>query len=510
MKELLKKRLLLVQKTSSQKNKVEKNKLGQFATPASIANEIVAYALNQIKSKDIRYLEPGFGTGSFYNSILTYVNKHKKHTLSFAKGFEVDPLFYTEAQKLYNTTPLELELEDFTTASPQPHNLILCNPPYVRHQHLNSDKKVALAKEVNKRYNLKLSGYTGLYNYFMILGESWLSSDGISAWLVPSEFLDVKYGVQVKKFLLNQVTLTRIHLYASEELQFDDALVSSAIIFYKKGAPSQVSTLEISYGGSLLNPTFTEVLTISTLDEEKKWTRLIKEKVFKKTNNTEKIKDAPKITIKDLFDIKRGVATGNNSFFILSEERVNELNLSTDMFLPVLPSSRHLKTDMVESDKYGTPVNINKLFLLNCRESEVVIKEKYPSIWTYIASGIGTVDQTYLCKNRKVWYYQETRLPAPILCTYMGRNEKRPFRFILNKSNAIATNSYLMLYPNAALNKILKNRPELITDIWDILSKITSEDLISEGRTYGGGLEKLEPSELGKVSIPDLADLLIQ
>jgi hypothetical protein len=41
-----------------------------------------------------------------------------------------------------------------------------------------------------------------------------------------------------------------------------------------------------------------------------------------------------------------------------------------------------------------------------------------------------------------------------------------------------------------------------------ILSAITTADMTAEGRTYGGGLEKNEPSELGNVPVKQLAELL--
>lgn len=511
MNKLQERRISVLEKHSGTKDKAEKNRLGQFATPASVANDIVKYCLNQTRISEIRFLEPGFGSGSFFNSLLDSVHAEAKQKITEACGFETDEWFYNEALKLYKGTSLKLDQKDFTTASPKEFDLILCNPPYVRHHHIDSRRKTQLAQEVNKRYNLKVSGYTGLYNYFMILGEQWLSDQGLAAWLVPSEFMDVNYGVEIKKFLKKNVKLIRIHLYASEDVQFQDALVSSAIVFYRKGTPKKDNKIEISYGGSLLKPSFNTKVCIEDLDETKKWTRLFKKIANGGSAISQQKQAGTKLLLKDFFDIKRGLATGNNKFFILSEETVLKSQLPLEILCPILPSPRYLKQNVIESDSNGFPVNIERLYLLNCKESEDQLKERYPTVWTYLQTGIGSVDQSYLCQSRKQWYYQEIREAAPIMCTYMGRGKSiksNPFRFILNKTKAIATNSYLMLYPKKAWFHPNADNSDIIEKVWELLSRINPDDIIGQGRTYGGGLEKIEPSELGNVPIPAVAAFL--
>ena len=44
--------------------------------------------------------------------------------------------------------------------------------------------------------------------------------------------------------------------------------------------------------------------------------------------------------------------------------------------------------------------------------------------------------------------------------------------------------------------------------VWQILNQITLDQLLGEGRVYGGGLYKLEPKELANVPVSALADLV--
>jgi hypothetical protein len=218
----------------------------------------------------------------------------------------------------------------------------------------------------------------------------------------------------------------------------------------------------------------------------------------------------PRPVLKDFFDVKRGLATGENKFFVLTTQQVMEHHLPMDVLTPVLPSPRYVNTDIIRSDEQGHPTNVEPLFLLNCRQKPEELATQHPEVWIYLQRGIGTVSEKYLCKNRKLWYLQEARDPAPILCTYMGRGgaDGTPFRFILNESKAVATNSFLMLYPKPIWRRQMQQHPELMTQVWEVLSAITTEDLVNEGRTYGGGLEKIEPSELGNVPVGRLAELL--
>ena len=501
-------RLRLQSQLDAAKTQAERNKSGQFATPPTLAHAILETTKTYFPdTTSIRFLDPAFGTGAFFEALK---NVFAHDAINFAKGIEIDSHYGEPAKRLWQKTNLELALADFTqlqapNKNENKSNLIVCNPPYVRHHHLSSQQKQALREKVKETTSINLSGLAGLYCYFLLLSHAWMAENGIGCWLIPGEFFDVNYGQAVKQYLLNKVTLLRIHRFDPLDMQFDDALVSSVVVWFRNTNPNPEGTVEFTIGGKLDQPHKTRFFLHKHLDSRTKWSNL-----FRKSGSLHQPETilTEQIKISDLFDIKRGIATGANKFFILSPEQIQRHQLSSDYFTPILPSPRYLESGELLADKNGNPLLQKALFLLNCQLAEEEIHKKHPSLWRYLEEGKKqAIHERYLCRHRSPWYSQEFRLPAPILCTYMGRN-KKPFKFIRNHSTAIAPNVYLMLYPKKSLQARIQTNPVLLTKIWQGLKNLQAIDLIREGRVYGGGLFKIEPKELGNTSLTKLAYLL--
>ena len=474
----------------------ERNRMGQFATPTGLARAVLRVGLSHLPpGEPLRFLDPALGTGSFYSALLA---ERGDRPIVSATGIELDPVVVDHARRLWANTPLDVRAGDFTSLAPRAEdraNLLIANPPYVRHHHLSQAAKGALTRSLRHATGLKVSGLAGLYCYFLMLSRAWMTDDGIAIWLIPSEFMDVNYGDMVKRFLLEQVTLLRIHRADPNDVQFDDALVSSAVVVLQNRPPPAEHLVRFSFGGTLERPALERAVALGALTEQPKWTRYPREA------------DAPTIDegtpLGELFQIKRGIATGGNDFFVLDDARVAALGLSVEHLTPILPPPRRLPVDQVNARSDGSPELPNRAWLVRCALPEAEVAARHPALWRYLQSGVPEVSSGYLCSRRSPWYAQETRAPAPLLCTYMGReNRGRPFRFILNQSLAIAANVYLLLYPKPALAVALKDDPRLLERIWRFLNSLDPKTLVREGRVYGGGLFKLEPTELAAVRVP--------
>ena len=503
--ELEARRVTIQEALDAEKNAAQRNRMGQFATPTALAVNILHYAKRQFgKTEKIRFIDPAIGTGSFYSALLDVFPKNR---IEASAGYEIDSHYGRPAAELWGDTGLDVRLEDFTYAEPGANsgrfNLLICNPPYVRHHHLRKNQKQRLKLHAKDACGETINGLAGLYCYFLGLSHAWMTKGGLAGWLVPSEFMDVNYGASVKRYLLDKVTLLHIHRFDPNDVQFDDALVSSAVVWFRNDSPPPDHEVRFTYGGSLLRPRLGRLVPAEKLRHDRKWTRY-------------PMKESPEAgtgaILGDFFKIKRGLATGNNRYFILSDDEAKRRDLPMEALNPILPSPRYLPDDEVDADKLGNPVLDRRLFLLDCRWTEDEVRKRYPKLWEYLEEGKAQgVANRYICRHRRLWYAQERRPPAPFVCTYLGRSDKkngRPFRFILNNSKATAANVYLMLYPKAPIKQALQDSPKLKRQVWKFLNEIRPNAMLEEGRVYGGGLHKLEPKELGNVPAGAIAELL--
>lgn len=349
-----------------------------------------------------------------------------------------------------------------------------------------------------QRTGLQPSGLSGLYVYFLLLADALLADGAVATWLLPAEFLYVNYGQVLRDYLTTRVTLLSVHHFDPDEVQFNDALVSSCIVTYRKSRPTGDAQCDMSFGGQADLPRKTTRLPIAHLHALGKWT----------PSHYHVSSEREGIILKDLVTVRRGIATGDNDYFILSEETVSHYGIPRKFLKPILPGPRWVRDAVIAATPDGLPRLEGFRYLLDCPLRPQDVEREYPGLWAYLEEGVARgVPEHHLCSHREVWYFQERRPPAPFLASYMGRaRDERacPIRFFVNFSSAIVTNVFLNLYPTPEFEAILGGDRERMLDFVGALNAIPAEAIFHAGRAYGGGLHKVEPKELLAVQLRTL------
>ena len=497
-----------------------------FVTPPEYARDMACCALAAFgdSSKRILFGDSAIGTGALFIAIkrvVDTVNNQEKRDYSFesAIGVDIDYSMAKEAFLRCNKRKLKVIYGDALSPSidlGEKRNMMIVNPPYNRHEDIPKEYRVKIQQLAERQTGIHVSANSGLYVYHLLIMDKWLDDKGVAVWLLPSIVLQARYGYAVRKYLTENVTLTSLHIYNEEKLQFNETLISTMIVAFKKEPPTESCDISVTFGDSISNPTISKKITLKELkDGIDNWRNTINNSQI---NSEQTELSKLDIRFSSLFDVKRGIATGANSFFVMPREFARENGIPEIALKPVLPKARYLKTQIVEAKEDGYPDVEPQLVLIDCNLDEDEIKKQYPDFYNYLQKAKGQdkngkpIVDRHLVKARKPWYKQEQREAPMFLLTYMGRKKEElpTLYFILNKSNAVGLNTYLFLYPKPWLKALLEKEDYLCEKLLSALNSSSKKVIEQQTRVYSGGLQKLEPNELKNLPISHLPEAIIE
>ena len=455
--------------------------LGQFYTPFWAGEVMAGWVFEQ---KIDLLLDPGVGSGA----LSIAASKHRRRGDARMLGLDVDPLAVTMAKAnrdLREIPDWELRRADFLldVLEEQPDG-VTCNPPYSRHHAIPVEVKARVHDGFEQRLGLKLSRLAGLHVLFLVRALEASAPGARLAFITPSDWLDVGYGRQVKEHLLDQAHIAALVFIEPEHLFFDGVLTTAVITLIEKGAP-RGKTRVLRLGKELPRPAQVVAavagrgkLPVETvkLKAEAKWAR-------------PKARQSSGVRIGDVARIRRGIATGANSFFVISEAERRKVGIDRKLLRPCLTSPKMIEgQELTMEDLDALPDDVPR-WLVGSDDQRV--EEEQTPLGRYLRRGRRAgIHRGYLTSRRRPWYSQEPRDECPILFSYFNRD--RP-RFIRNRAGAVALNNWLIIEPREGQDA---------DELWQLLSgPNTYKRLLEQRRIYGSGLWKLEPSELENVRL---------
>jgi adenine-specific DNA-methyltransferase len=195
-------------------------------------------------------------------------------------------------------------------------------------------------------------------------------------------------------------------------------------------------------------------------------------------------------TLAAVADVRIGVVTGANRFFVRTRDEVRLLGIEDDHSAPIVSRGGWLRaarwTAADQDQKRGSRSRL--LLIAPGQSMSKALKEEIA-----IAEVEG-LDQRGHCRKRETWYSLRDERIADLFLPYMGAAAPR---LVINVAGAHCTNAVHRVYVRAGQASLAS----VAAASWTSLYRLSAELV---GRSYAGGVLKLEPGEAGLLRLPDL------
>ncbi len=466
---------------------------GAYYTPIDIAKYICDWISHV---RPIKILEPSCGDGIFIQALHDVGLKNIQIQVAEIDRNEADKA--VELSKGLDI-PLDIHLGDFLDwATPviihkhEQFDAVIGNPPFIRYQFLEKSFQDNI-EFLFKSLDLKFSKHTNAWVPFVLAGVSLLKPGGRLGMVIPSELINVMHSQPLRQFL--GVECSKILIIDPKDIWFEDTLQGAIILLAEKKLTNNCESLGVAIkqveGWDFLNidpqTEFEKAKPINGKTVSGKWTKaILNEKEIHVLEKTLKNKMVHRFS--DIAKVDVGIVTGANDFFLVKDSVVEEFDLRPYSH-PMFGRSEHCKGVIYDQNQFnynktsGHPTN----FIYLSDEYEVLPDK----VKKYVLLGeLQDLHTRYKCRIRKPWY----KVPS-VYSTNIGmlkRAHDVP-RLIFNELGAYTTDTAYRVESKGVA-------PELL--VYCFMNPLTALMAELEGRSYGGGVLELVPSEIEKLYLP--------
>lgn len=470
---------------SSAVSSANRRRLGTFFTPqAEVEQMLTAWDTLGVRPKTV--VDVGAGVGIFTLAATRRWPDAQVHAV------DVNPVTLgllglraaTEAVLVDSSSGdpgVRLRLEDYVSFAeselnklPEPR-LVLGNPPYTRKQLLPQADREALVRAADGMCGSRAS-LSALITAVTIrqLGPR----DGLCL-LLPAQWLESDYAAELRRWLW-ATTSRAVHLHLFDQDLFADAQVDAVSLLVGPVTDQAQHTLRLSWGDDAAPREIPRTGPCPT-----RWRSLFAAKTPARISTS-----GPQLA--DFATVKRGVATGANHFFVLTEEARTEHALPWSVLQPLVRRLRDHRGEEVTVASLAALPERDRRWLLVARARHLSGK----ALQAYLAHGLEQrLNERVLCGDRRAWFnLSNEAIPPDVI---VGPSTKSTFRFVVNTAAALITNNLYGLVWKSWVP--VEQRGEILS--W-LRSPPGQESIAAAARTQGGGLLKIEPRALKALRLP--------
>lgn len=448
---------------------------GQYFTMPSVAQFMCDWACKNASSM----LDPAVGNSIFLTSTK---NTNPQCALT---GYEIDKAIL---EYFGNPADARLHNSDYLLSDwDSKYDAIVCNPPYNRFQAVFNRSEII--NVIYSHTGIKYSSYTNLYILFLLKSIYQMSEKGRLAYIIPTEFLNSRYGTPIKRKLIEEGLLKAIINFKNDNEMFFNATTTCCILLLDRSDKDSVLFYTLNSVDELNNLQPGEVgencqkVSYSHINYEEKWRVYLNQEETTNYKNLRYVSDFCKVT--------RGIATGANDYFCMSRSKAESLGISADSLTKCICRSADVKSAIFTFDDFQVLAKNDKpVYLLD------IHNENDNGINSYLEYGKSKgIDKKALPSARNPWYKMEQRPIAPIFVSTACRNG---LKFVRNLAEVRSLTTFHSVYVNAESEKY-------IDVIFCYFLTPIAQSIIRENRKeLGNGLDKFQPNDLMTAKMLDI------
>jgi len=475
--------------------------MGAFYSPKSLVDPIVDWA---VTGPGQSVLDPSCGDGAFLESAsrrLLALGDPPHRLASRLRGVDLDwKAAQSTARRLRE--PLRrrrpevlsacfFDLEPPGGASQNAAvDAVIGNPPYIRYQEFNgSARDQALRRSQDA--GVTLTRLTSSWAPFVVHAVRFVKPGGRLGLILPAELIHAAYAAPLRRFL--RESFATVHLVSFRRAVFPE-VEEEVVVLLAEGRgerrSGRLGIVEVEDG--------TELAGIREV--------LLREEVFEAGVEPEKwvagsLRD-PSVAILDrlksrglfchLGDVGKaniGFVSGANDFFVVTPGEASTWRLPESSLRPALIRARQIPGLILTRRDLSNLIAHDERCLLWSPGQQLGREER-----AYLRHGetLGIAFR-YKCRTRSPWHAVPGVIAPEAFLTYMS--DVIP-RLCLNRAKAVAANTLLTIR--------LKNLPKALHLPFSVAFYNSATLLSCErtGRSYGGGVLKLEPREADRTLVP--------
>lgn len=461
-----------------------RRELGTVFTPDAVVEYMLGLAAQGLSTSPSRIVDPGAGVGAFT------IAAARRWPQSDIEAVDLNPvtlgLLATRIAFEIDADPgeedllarIQLRFADYldqpVDASSGP-TLTIGNPPYTRVQSLpatSRDKAKSLTEGIID------SGHANLAVIFQAATLAQMGKTDVSCLILPASFTYTRASRQMRSKLWDSKRAIEVHGWAVTERAFIGHSVQAAILLVgpTEAEPKPLQLTAVGLADGQVEELTTRSLSRET-PEPPDW--LVEPR-------PEPPSVQASIPLSTIARTRRGVATGANSMFFVSDAIAAELPpaVLTPGILTLRGFADQILDERAHAD-WGGSETLRWLLLI---PPDLPLTGRLAA---YVESFRAEVAHRHLPSSRDPWYSIASPLPPALLISPLAKNE---FKVVVNRLRAIPSNNLFGIHPaNGVSSDALAN--------W-LRSASGQDELRRVSNRYPGGSYKLEPSRLSSIRLP--------